>query len=56
MTQLTHNFCSQQIYAFEYSDISKDSDITIFVVVYYIDIHFIDQVATPMTQLSARKI
>ena len=58
MTQLTlfyNVLLAQQTYAFEYSDISKDSDITIFFVAYYMDIHFIYQVATPMTQLSAGK-
>ena len=49
---------SQQIHAFEYSDIFKDSDIKIFFVAYYMDIHFIYQVhvATPMTQLCENKI
>ena len=59
MTQLTlfnNVLFAQQIYAFEYSDILKYSDITIFGVAYYMDIHFIYQVATPMTHLSARKI
>ena len=59
MTQLTlfyNVLLAQQTYSFEYSDIFKDSDITILCVAYYMDIHLIYQVATPMTQLSARKI
>ena len=49
-------FCSHNKSTHLNSDIFKDSDITLFFVAYYMDIHFIYQAATPMTHLSARKI